>query len=137
MTPLIVLCTPNDKAPCLSTFPSQQKGPSPNPTKPNQTPMHAMPLQHTEHSTMLSGAAALPKGIQQAQKAKSKGEEDAPRERCIKQCNGNAGLQQHCHDTAHIQTQLRMHYHSLSLPLIREREIERRGMKKALICSEH
>jgi len=87
--------------------------------------MHAMPLQHTEHSTMLSGAAALPKGIQQAQKAKSKGEEDAPRERCIKQCNGNAGLQQHCRNSAHIQTQLRMHYHSLSLPLIRERERER------------
>ena len=125
MTPLIVLCTPNDKALCLSTFPSQQKGPSPNPTKPNQTPMHAMPLQHTEHSTMLSGAAALPKGIQQAQKAKSKGEEDAPRERCIKQCNGNAGLQQHCRNSAHIQTQLRMHYHSLSLPLIRERERNR------------
>jgi len=113
-------------------IPHPAKGPL---TKPNQTPTHAMPLQHTEHSTMLSGAAALPKGIQQAQKAKSKGG-DAPRERCIKQCNGNAGLQQHCRDSAHIQTQLRMHYHSLSLsPSHRERKIEREreeGMKKAL-----
>jgi hypothetical protein len=88
---------------------------------------------HRAQRNACSGAAALPKGIQQAQKAKSKGGgRPKRRERCcIKQCNGNAGLQQHCYDTAHIQTQLRMHYRTLSLmislSLLYERGAEEGG----------
>jgi len=75
--------------------------------------MHAMPMQlHTEHGTMLSGlpgAAALPKGIQQAPKKQSQ-KEEAPK-RALHQAMAMA--MQGCSSTGttlHTQTQLRMHH---------------------------
>ncbi|XBH63928.1 hypothetical protein VPH35_117796 [Triticum aestivum] len=86
MTPsLIVLCTPNDKPPRLSTFQASNHRAPPSPQCMQHTPQHNAPL---------------PKGIQQARKAKSKSNECPSQEgrvhwqwqcrcNCIKKCHCN------------------------------------------------